>query len=44
MAQQTDGLHAVLSNPAVYDFVQAVFGAGRSRRLLVLDHIRAEPT
>ncbi|MES5814201.1 class I SAM-dependent methyltransferase [Pseudoxanthomonas sp. Soil82] len=43
MAQKTDGLHAILSNPAVYDFVQALFGAGKSRRRLVLDHIRAEP-
>ena len=43
MAQKTSGLHAILSAPAVYDFVQSAVGAGRSRRRLVRDHIRAEP-
>ncbi|UNK56445.1 class I SAM-dependent methyltransferase [Pseudoxanthomonas daejeonensis] len=40
MAQKTDGLHSILSTPAMYDFVQSVLGAGKSRRRLVRDHIR----
>ena len=43
MAQKTDGLHAILSAPAIYDFLQSAVGAGRSRRRLVRDHIRAKP-
>ncbi len=43
MAQKTNGLHSILSAPAVYDFFQSAVGASRSRRRLVLDHIRPEP-
>lgn len=43
MTQKTDGLHAVLSTPLMYDFLQSVLGAGKSRRRLVRDHIRPEP-
>ncbi len=43
MAQKTDGLHSILSTPAMYDLVQSVLGAGKSRRRLVRDHIRPAP-
>lgn len=43
MAQKTDGLHSILSAPAMYDFVQTVLGASKSRRRLIRDHIRPEP-
>ncbi|HEV7271688.1 class I SAM-dependent methyltransferase [Pseudoxanthomonas sp.] len=43
MAQKTDGIHAILSLPAIYDFVQTALGASKSRRKLVRDHIRPEP-
>lgn len=42
MGQKTDGIHAILSAPAMYDFVQTLLGASRSRRRLVHDHIRPE--
>lgn len=40
MSQKTDGLHAVLSHPAVYDLLQNLLGARRSRARLIQDHIR----
>lgn len=40
MAQKTDGLHAVLSHPRIYDFLQNILGAKRSRNKLIRDHIR----
>lgn len=40
MSQKTDGLHAVLSHPAVYDLLQNLVGARRSRARLIRDHIR----
>ncbi|QKW58185.1 class I SAM-dependent methyltransferase [Stenotrophomonas sp. NA06056] len=40
MSQKTDGLHAVLSHPAVYDLLQNLLGARRSRTRLIRDHIR----
>ena len=40
MSQKTDGLHAVLSHPAVYDLLQNLLGARRSRARLIRDHIR----
>ncbi|HEL2978984.1 TPA: class I SAM-dependent methyltransferase [Stenotrophomonas maltophilia] len=40
MSQKTDGLHAVLSHPAVYDLLQNMLGARRSRARLIRDHIR----
>ncbi len=43
MSQKTDGLHGILSAPAMYDLLQSAVGAGRSRRRLVHDHIRAKP-
>lgn len=43
MAQKTDGLHSILSTPGMYDFVQTMLGASKSRRRLVRDHIRPEP-
>ncbi len=43
MAQKTDGLHAILSTPAMYDFLQSILGAGKSRRRLIRDHIRPQP-
>lgn len=42
MGQKTDGIHAILSAPGMYDFVQTLLGASRSRRRLVHDHIRPE--
>lgn len=42
MAQKTDGLHAILSAPAMYDLLQSAVGASRSRRRLVRDHVRAK--
>lgn len=43
MSQKTDGLHAVLSHPAVYDLLQNLLGARRSRARLIRDHIRPRP-
>lgn len=43
MAQVTTGLRSVLSNPAVYDFVQDVLGARRARRRLVDEYLRLRP-
>jgi SAM-dependent methyltransferase len=43
MAQKTDGLHSILSTPAIYNFLQTALGADKSRRQLVRDHIRPEP-
>ena len=43
MPQKTDGLHAVLSYPAVYDLLQNLLGARRSRTRLIRDHIRPRP-
>jgi len=40
MSQKTDGLHAVLSHPKVYDLLQNLLGAKRSRARLIRDHIR----
>ncbi|UXB20677.1 class I SAM-dependent methyltransferase [Stenotrophomonas maltophilia] len=40
MSQKTNGLHAVLSHPAVYDLLQNLLGARRSRERLIRDHIR----
>ncbi|MCD9098591.1 class I SAM-dependent methyltransferase [Luteimonas fraxinea] len=40
MAQKTDGLRAVLSHPAFYDFLQTALGAGRARARMMSDHIR----
>ncbi|MDT9582983.1 class I SAM-dependent methyltransferase [Stenotrophomonas indicatrix] len=40
MSQKTDGLHAVLSHPAVYDLLQNLLGARRSRARLIRYHIR----
>lgn len=40
MAQITNGIRSILSNPGVYDFTQTLFGAGHSRRLLVSEHIQ----
>ncbi len=42
MAQKTDGLHAILSTPTMYDFLQSLLGAGKSRRRLVREYIRPE--
>lgn len=43
MAQKTDGLHAVLSHPRIYDFLQNLLGAKRARSKLIADHIRPRP-
>lgn len=43
MSQKNDGLHAVLSHPAVYDLLQNLLGARRSRARLIRDHIRPRP-
>lgn len=40
MSQKTDGLHAVLSHPRIYDLLQNLLGAKRSRTRLIRDHIR----
>ncbi len=38
MAQVTTGIRRILSIPFIYDLSQAMFGANRSRRLLVAEH------
>lgn len=43
MSQKTDGLHAVLSHPRIYDLLQNLLGAKRSRTRLIRDHIRPRP-
>lgn len=43
MSQITHGIRSILSHPSVYDFTQSVLGAGRSRKKLVRDYIRAKP-
>ena len=43
MAQITYGIRGALSHPAIYDFLQLILGAGRARKRLVRDHIRARP-
>jgi len=43
MAQKTDGLHAVLSHPRIYDLLQNILGARHSRTRLISDHIRPKP-
>lgn len=43
MAQTTNGIRAVLSNPFVYDSFQNLLGAARHRRLICSDYIRALP-
>lgn len=43
MAQITSGIRGILSNPAVYDFLQSALGAGRARNRLIRDHIRPAP-
>lgn len=43
MAQKTDGFHAVLSYPRIYDLLQNLLGAKRSRAKLIRDHIRPRP-
>jgi len=40
MAQQTSGWKTVLSVPKIYDFVQAMVGANKQRRLLVGQHFK----
>lgn len=42
MTQITHGIRSILSHPAIYDLTQNVLGAGRSRKRLVRDHIRAK--
>lgn len=43
MAQITHGIRSILSHPAIYDLTQNLLGAGRSRKRLVRDYIRAKP-
>lgn len=43
MAQKTDGFHSILSTPIIYDLLQSMLGAGKSRRRLVNDYIRPAP-
>lgn len=43
MAQITNGIRGILSNPAVYDFVQSALGANRARKLLMHDYIHPAP-
>jgi SAM-dependent methyltransferase len=43
MAQITTGLRSVLSHPIVYDLVQDLLGARRSRRRLVEEYLRVKP-
>ncbi|MBD9468871.1 class I SAM-dependent methyltransferase [Pseudoxanthomonas sp. PXM01] len=43
MSQVTHGIRSILSHPAIYDLTQNILGAGRSRKKLVKDYIRAEP-
>ena len=40
MAQITSGLRAIFSSPHIYDLAQDVVGAGRSRAILVREHLR----
>lgn len=43
MAQITTGIRAILSSPAVYDFVQNALGAKRGRRDFVAEFVRPVP-
>lgn len=43
MAQDTSGIRAMLSNPAVYDFAQTLMGARANRIWLQQDFIQARP-
>ena len=43
MSQVTHGVRSILSHPAIYDLTQNILGAGRSRKKLVRDYIRAKP-
>ena len=43
MSQVTHGIRSILSHPAFYDLTQNILGAGRSRRKLVREYIRAKP-
>lgn len=40
MAQVTTGIRSVLAHPAIYDLSQTVFGATRSREILVREYIQ----
>ncbi len=41
MAQKTNGLHAILSAPMMYDLLQSALGAGKARRRFSREYIRA---
>lgn len=43
MAQKTDGLHAILSVPSMYNLLQTALGAEKARKRFSNDHIRAKP-
>ncbi len=43
MSQITHGIRSILSHPAIYDLTQNILGAGRSRKKLVREYIRAQP-
>lgn len=43
MAQDTSGIRAILSHPAVYDFAQTMMGAKRNRIWMQREFIKARP-
>lgn len=43
MSQITSGLHAILSNPKIYDFFQVIMGERSARMEFVRDYVRPFP-